>query len=135
VSPAGNASLVQTFSFGSASLNYNQGVSVAGGFGGSNNTLSVSGLLTLTTLLRNLLVVFGPTYTRSDPLLSQVPGQVNLWSVSMDLGATYQIARFVGAYGRYTFFVQRSGGSSDQADVDQNRVTFGLQFGYPINFD
>jgi hypothetical protein len=64
-----------------------------------------------------------------------VPGQVNLWSVSMDLGATYQIARFVGAYGRYTFFVQRSGGSSDQADVDQNRVTFGLQFGYPINFD
>jgi len=136
VSPAGNASLVQTFSFGYASLNYNQGVSVAGGFGGSNDTLSVSGLLVLTTLLRNLSVVFGPTYTRSDPLLSQVPGQINLWSVSMDLGATYQIARFVGAYGRYTFFVQRSsGGSSTQAAVDQNRVTFGLQFGYPINFD
>src|SRR4029453_11457206 len=64
VSPAGSASLVQQFRFGFASLNYNQGVSVAGGFGGSNNTLSVSGLLTLSTLLRDLFVVFGPTYTR-----------------------------------------------------------------------
>jgi hypothetical protein len=143
VSPAGNASLVQAFSFGSASLNYNQGVSVAGGFGGTNDTLSVSGLLTLSTLLRNLLVALGPTYTRSDPLLSQASGQHSLWTVSLSLGATYQITRFVSAYGSYVFFMQRSGGSSTQAsggsstqaDVDQNRVTFGLQFGYPINFD
>jgi hypothetical protein len=137
VSPAGNASLIQALSFGSASLNYNQGVSVAGGFGGTNNTLSVSGLLTLSTLLRNLLVVLGPSYTRSDPLLSQASGQLSLWTASLTLGATYQITRFVSAYGSYVFFVQRSGGSSSstQADVDQNRVTFGLQFGYPINFD
>jgi hypothetical protein len=136
VSPAGNASLVQAFSFGTASLNYNQGVSVAGGFGGSNNTLSLSGLLTLSTLLRNLLVVFGPTYYRSDPLFSQASGQSDLWSVTVNLGATYQIARYVSAFGGYTFFVQRSGGSSTQAAaVDQNRVRFGLQFGYPINFD
>jgi hypothetical protein len=135
VSPAGSASLVQQFSFGSASLNYNQGVSVAGGFGGSNNTLSASGLLTLSTLLRDLLVVLGPTYTRSDPLVSQASGQLSLWSVTLDLGATYQIASLVSAYGRYTFFLQRSGGSSTSAAVDQNRVRFGLQFGYPINFD
>src|SRR5262249_18715818 len=98
-------------------------------------TLTLSGLLTLTTLLRNLLVVLGPTYNRSDPLLSQAPGQSRLWSVSLNLGATYQIARFVSAYGGYVFFVQRSGGSSTQDNVDQNRVRFGLQFGYPINFD
>src|SRR5262249_14460288 len=97
VSPAGNASLIQAFSFGSASLNYNQGVSVAGGFGGSNDTLSVSGLLTLNTLLRNLVVVLGPAYNRSDPLLSQTAGQSRLWSVSLNLGANYQIARFVSA--------------------------------------
>jgi hypothetical protein len=141
VSPVGSAQLIQRFSFGSASLNYNQGVTVAGGFGGSNDTLNVSGLLTLSTLLRNLLVVLGPTYTRSDPLLSQIPGLSSVWAVSLDLGATYQITRFVSAYGKYSFFEQRSagsstGGSSTQAaDVDQNRVIFGLQFGYPINFD
>jgi hypothetical protein len=135
VSPAGTASLTQVFSFGSAGLYYNQGVSVAGGFGGSNDTLSLSGLVTLSTLLRNLAVVFGPSYSRSDPLVSQAPGQVSLWAVSLNLGATYQIARFVSAFGGYAFFVQRSGGSSTQANVDQNRVRFGLQFGYPINFD
>ena len=134
VSPAGSASLVQRLSFGSARLDYNQGVGVAGGFGGSNNNLSVSALLALNTLLRDLLVVAGPTYSRSDPLVSsQVGGQSNLWSVTFDLRATYQIVPLVVAFGSYTFFVQRSGGSG--ADVDQNRVRFGLQFGYPFNFD
>ncbi len=85
--------------------------------------------------------MLGPSYNRSDPLVSQAPGQFSLWSVSLNLGATYQIARFVSAFGGYTFFVQRSSGSSTlsgsstQANVDQNRVRFGLQFGYPINFD
>src|SRR5262249_34291881 len=113
---------------------YSQGVSVAGGFGGSNDTLNLSGLLTLSTLLRNLAVVLGPSYSRSDPLVS-APGRFNLWNVSLNLGATYQIARFVNAYGGCTFSVHRSGGSSTHANVDQNRVRFGLQFGYPINFD
>jgi hypothetical protein len=31
--------------------------------------------------------------------------------------------------------VQRAGTRSIAADVNQNRVRFGLQFGYPINFD
>jgi len=133
VSPAGSASLVQLLSFGSASLNYHQGTSVAGGFGGSNDTLSVSGLLTLNTLLRDLLVVGGPTYTRSDPLFSQV-NQFKLWSVSLDIRAIYRITPLLSAVGSYSFFLQRSGGPSN-ADVDQNRVRFGLQVGYPINFD
>src|SRR5262245_13122873 len=132
VSPAGSASLVQLLSFGSVRLDYNQGVSVAGGFGGSNNTLSVSGLLTLNTLLRNLLVVGGPTYSRSDPLFSQA-GQSALWSVSLDIRAIYRITPLLSAVGSYSFFLQRSGGSN--ADVDQNRVRFGLQVGYPFNFD
>jgi len=42
----------------------------------------------------------------------------------------------VALFGGYTFFRQRTGGSSStQLDADQNRVRFGLQFGYPINFD
>jgi len=123
VSPAGAASLVQVFSFGSASLNYNQGV-------------GVSATLTLSRLLRGLLVVVGPAYSRSESLSSQQRGQVDVWAASLGLGATYQIARFVSVFGGYTFLYQRTGGSSSrQVDVDQNRVKFGLQFGYPINFD
>ncbi len=136
VSPAASASLLQAFSFGSASLQYNTGVGVAGGFGGSNVTHSVSATLTLSSLLRGLLVAVGPTYHRSDSLSSRQSGQVDVWAVSLGLAATYQVARFVSVFGGYDFFFQRTGGSSStQSDVDQNRVRFGLQFGYPINFD
>jgi len=136
LSPAGSASLVQMFSFGSASLQYNQGVGVAGGFGGTTDTQSVSASLTLSTLLRGLFVTLGPAYTRSESLSSRQPGQVDVWGVSLALAATYQVARYVSVFGGYTFLLQRTGGSSStQFDVDQNRVRFGLQFGYPINFD
>jgi len=136
LSPSAAASLVQQFSFGSASLNYNQGIGVAGGFGGTTNTQSVSATLALSTLLKGLLVVLGPTYTRSESVSSRQGGQVDVWAASMSLAATYQIARLVSVFGGYTFLFQRTGGSSStQADVDQNVVRFGLQFGYPINFD
>jgi hypothetical protein len=136
VSPAGTASLVQVFSFGSASLQYNRGVSVAGGFGGTNNTQTVSGALTLSTLLRGLFVVLSPAYSTSESVSSRQAQQVNVESVTLSLGATYQIAQYAALFGGYTFLRQRTGGSSStQIDADQNRVRFGLQVGYPINFD
>ncbi|TMI24838.1 hypothetical protein E6H30_06415 [Candidatus Bathyarchaeota archaeon] len=67
---------------------------------------------------------------------SRQSGQVDVWAATLGLAATYQIARLVSVFGGYTFLFQRTGGSSStQADVDQNVVRFGLQFGYPINFD
>jgi hypothetical protein len=136
VSPAGTASLVQAFSFGSASLQYNQGVSVAGGFGGTTNTQTVSGTLALSTLLRGLFVLFTPSYSFSKSVSSRQTQQVDVSAVTVSLGATYQIAEYASLFGGYSFFQQRTGGSSTtQIDVDQNRVKFGLQFGYPFNFD
>jgi len=136
VSPAGTASLVQVLPFGSASLNYNRSVSVAGGFGGTNNTQTVSGTLTLSTLLRGLFVVLSPVYSTSESVGPRRAGQGDIEAVTLNLGATYQIAQYAALFGGYTFFRQRTGGSSStQVDVDQNRVRFGLQFGYPINFD
>jgi hypothetical protein len=70
-------------------------------------------------------------------LLSQASGQLSLWSASLNLGANYQITRFVSAYGSYVFFMQRSGGSSSTqaADVDQNTGSqSACSSGYPINF-
>jgi hypothetical protein len=136
VNPAATASLVQTFSFGSASLQYNQGISVAGGFGGTNNTKTASGTLALTSLLRNLVVMFSAVYSNSESVGSAETRSVDVNSVSVNLGATYQIARYTSLFGGYTFFWQRTGGSSsNQVDVDQNRVRLGVQFGYPFNFD
>ena len=134
VNPAGTVSLVQTFSFGSASLQYNRGVSVAGGFGGTNDTQTASGTLALTSLLRNLVVAFTAAYSHSESVSSAQPRSVDVNSVVANLVATYQVARYVSLFGGYTFFWQRTGGSSlNQVDVDQNRVRLGVQFGYPIN--
>ena len=138
VSPAANATLTQAFSFGSAGLQYTQGVGVGGGFGGTTNTQTVSAFLTISTLLRGLSVVFGAQYSRSDSLSGQQQQarQVDVWATGLNLGATYQIAPLLSVFGQYQFFLQRTGGSSStQVNVDQNRVLFGLRLGYPINFD
>jgi len=136
VSPAATVSLGQALRFGSASVQYTRGVSAAGGFGGTTDTQSVSGALTLSGLQRGLLVVFSPAYSIAESVSSQQTGQVDVKALTVNLGVTYQIARFVSVFGGYTFLQQRTGGASSvQGDVDQDRVRFGLQFGYPINFD
>jgi hypothetical protein len=136
VTPTGSVDLVQVFSFGSASLHYDRGISVAGGFGGTNDTQTASATLTLSTLLRGLFIVLSPRYTESESLSSAETRSVDVKSVTLYLGARYQVAQYVTAFGGYTFFWQRTGGSSaNQNDIDQNRVRVGLQFGYPINFD
>ena len=136
VSPAATASLVQGLAFGSASARYARSVSAAGGFGGTTDTQSVSGTLTLPTLRRGLLVVFDTTYSTAESVSPRQTDRVDVRALTLNLGVTYQIAAFASVFGGYMFFQQRTTGSSTlQIDADQNRVRFGLQFGYPINFD
>ncbi len=136
VSPAATASLVQGLAFGSASARYARSVSAAGGFGGTTDIQTISGTLTLPTLRRGLLVVFDTTYNTAESVSPRQTERVDVRSLTLNLGVTYQIASFASVFGGYTFFQQRTTGSSSvQFDADQNRVRFGLQFGYPINFD
>ena len=136
VSPAGSASLVQTLPFGSAGIHYERSVSAAGGFGGATNTQTASGTLTLSGLQRGLLIVFNPIYSVAESVSSRQTQSIDVRTFTLNLAATYQIARFASVFGGYTFFQQRTGRSSTtQLDIDQNRIRFGLQFGYPINFD
>ena len=136
VSPAATVSLVQALRFGSASVQYTRGVSVAGGFGGTTDAQSVSGTLALPALRRGLFVVLSPTYSTAESVSGRQTGHVDVRALTLNLGATYRIARSVSVFGGYTFFQQHTGGSSSvQIDADQDRLRFGVQFGYPINFD
>lgn len=135
VSPAGRASLVQTLSFGSVGLQYARTVAVAGGAGGTNDTQIISAALTLSSLVRGLIVVLNPSYTFSNPIGPTQPGQGDIKAFSLGLNAAYQIYQYVTLFGGYSFFYQRTDRPSTEPDVDQNRVRVGIQFGYPFNFD
>jgi hypothetical protein len=134
--PGGSASLVQTLQFGSASVQYTRGVTVAGGFGGTNETQRASATLAVTTLYQGLVVLFTPGYTESTSVRRQQNESVDVKVIELSLGAAYVIAQYTTLFAGYTFVHQRTGSTSiRQVDVDQNRVRFGLQFGYPFNFD
>jgi len=132
VTPVGAASLGQTLPFGSASIQYTRAVGVAGGLGGTNNTQIASATLIVSNWLQGLLVALSPSYTFSDQIGTSQPGQGDVKAFSLGLSALYQLAPFVNLFGGYSFFHQHG---SSVPDADQNRVRFGLQFGYPINFD
>ena len=80
--------------------------------------------------------MFNPIYSVAESVRSRQTQSIDVRTFTLNLAATYQIARFASVFGGYTFFQQRTGRSSTtQLDIDQNRIRFGLQFGYPINFD
>jgi hypothetical protein len=136
VSPTGSAGIVQILRFGSASLAYTSEVSVAGGFGGTNNTQTILGTLLINTLYPGLIVTFGPEYSIAKSITSAQGQTVDARSLTVNLGASYRLARYVNIFVGYTFYQQRTGSSSSiNLDADQNRVRVGLQFGYPININ
>lgn len=131
----GTLRLLQIFQIGSVSLEYTRGVSTAGGVGGTTQTDTVSGGLLLPSWYRGLIVAFTPTYRTATSLGGQ-GSEVDLKTLTVPLSVSYQLARYTSVFAEYTFFRQRSGTSSSaQAEVDQNSLRFGLQFGYPFNFD
>ena len=136
VTPAGSASLVQTLPFGSsASVRYTRAVTVAGGAGGTNDTQIASATLTVSGLARGLFIALSPSYTFADPIGPSRPGQGEIKAFSLGLAAAYQVYDYVTLFGGYSFFHQRTIRPSIDPDIDQNRVRFGLQLGYPISFD
>jgi hypothetical protein len=135
VSPAVTATLTWLQRWGSISLAYDRAIRAGAGQGGATDTQSFGGAVQVTTLARGLGVAFSPRYTISESE-EVARNRTDDKTLTLNLSATYQIARYVSLVGSYTFFNQRSsGGGADQADVDQNRVFLGLQFGYPISFD
>jgi len=136
VTPGGVASLTQAFRWGSAGLQYSRSVTAAGGFGGTADTQTVSAGLTLPTWERGLVVTFTPAYNIAKSVSRRQASQVDVKALTVPLAVSYQFARYMSVFAEYTFFQQRTGSaSSARTDVDQNRLRFGVQFGYPFNFD
>jgi hypothetical protein len=141
VFPAITAALQQRFSWGSATVQYDQAIGTAGGLGGPTEDQSLGATVQVDRLVRGLVVQFVPRYTRTRGTGND---SIDVDTVSLTLQARYEITRWMAAIAGYTFYLQRSGNTAvvtpagtvtTANDVDQNRVFVGLQFGYPITFD
>jgi len=139
LTPAITASYTQRTPFGSVSLTYDRSVGTASGLGGPTDNDLVSGYVTVTTLLRGLTVQFLPRYSN---VQSPNSDRVDIRALTLALAATYRITDWVSVIAGYQFFHQRSDstalssiGTPIANDADQNRLFFGLTFGYPIKFD
>ena len=139
VTPAVAAAYRQRFSFGAVGLSYDKSIGTAGGLGGTTDNQLISGYVDVTTLLRGLVVQFIPRYSIVE---SPNSNRVDVKSFTAALQATYRLTAWMSLIGGYQFFHQRSdstlvttSGTALANDADQNRVFFGVQFGYPIRFD
>jgi hypothetical protein len=144
ITPSASARIIKQMSWGSMSAFYDRAIGTSGGFGGLSDNQTIGGNITVSTLLRGLYLDLSPRYSMTKTTgASRSNSDINTLTVT--LTARYQIARYIGLVGGYSYLHQTgsgngntgtsgTSGTSNDVDVDQNRVTFGIQFGYPINF-
>jgi hypothetical protein len=139
VTPAVTASYRQRLPFGAVGLSYDRAIGTAGGLGGTTENQLIAGFVDVTRVARGLTVQLLPRYS----IVESTSGdRVDVQSFTAALQATYRVASWISLIGGYQFFRQRSAstvfsnaGTTIANDADQNRVFFGVQFGYPIRFD
>ena len=139
VTPAVTASYGQRVWFGSVGVAYDRSVGTAAGLGGPTDNDLVTAYVNITTLTRGLTVTLFPRYSI---VKSPNSDRIDIKAFTASLQVTYRLTDWVSVVGGYQFFHQRSDstavstlGNPIATDADQNRVFFGIQFGYPIRFD
>jgi hypothetical protein len=128
ITPAVRAVLDQAFKTGSLLVGYER-IVTAETIGITDRQIAFASLR-LSGLLRGFALTITPRYTHADEEIEGDGRLVDTFSVNV--GATYQIARSIALIASYTFFAQRE---DDVEDIDQNGLFLGLQYAYPINFD
>jgi predicted porin len=128
IRPAVSATLAQLFKFGSVRIGYRRAVIAEGD--GPAEEQSVFASLIVPTLVRGLQFSFTPRYSMIERDLTR-DETTDRNVLTLNLRATYQLARNISLIGSYTFFKQTE---DRQGDIDQNRVFFGIQYAFPINF-
>lgn len=138
VTPSVTASLRQRTGWGEVGLDATQFVGIAGGLGGTTVNRALGGFAQLTTLLKGLTVEIAPRYSS----VESRDDRIDTRSFTLPLFTTYRLTSWLALVASYAFFRQRvdktitsATGTPLASDVDQNRVSVGLQVGYPIRFD
>lgn len=137
VTPTVRASLRQRRAWGAVGLDYTRAVGTAGGLGGTTDNQSIGAVVELTTLMKGLTVELGPRYA----LIESPDDRIDVRTFTLPLTAVFRVNAWLSLVGSYRFLHQRSDsrlttvGAALANDVDQNRVSIGLQVGYPIRFD
>ena len=147
ITPSVNARITKEMLWGFMGAFYDRSIGTSGGFGGLSDNQTFGANITVTTLVRGLFLDLSPRYSITKTTgASRSNSDIDALTVA--LNARYQIARYVGLIAGYQLLHQTgsgnrqtgsgnrstSGTSNNANDIDQNRVTFGVQFGYPINF-
>jgi hypothetical protein len=136
VTPALTASLEQQLPGGLASVLYDRAVGTAGGLGGTTDNQLVSVRLLLPSLVEKLQFDVSGRYATFD---SATGGTLEVRVASVALQATYRFTTWLSAMASYAWLRQRtrSGvgthGEPLASEVDQNRILFGLEIGYPLH--
>ncbi len=131
VTPAIRVGLDRTFRAGSLTLGYDRAVTAESVGVTDRQTIFVS--LRLLTLYRGLELSLTPQYTIADEDLEDSARDRKTEVLTVSVGASYQVARSISLLASYVFYRQEQDGR--RGTIDQNRVFFGLQYGYPINFE
>lgn len=136
--PVVSANLRQRFQWGSAGVDYSQYIGTAGGLGGTTVNQSFGATAQVITLLKGLVVDVGPRFS----WVKSHDNRIDVRSFTLPVRATWRFTAWAAAVASYSFFYQRvertilsPSGIPLANDVDQNRVTVGLEFGYPIRFE
>lgn len=138
VTPYVFASLTQRMRWGDVRGYYTRYVGTAGGLGGTAIHDSVGAVVSVSALLRGLVIEAGPRWSQSESR----DDRIDIDSITVPITLTYRFAPWVALVAAYQFFHQRSDsrvltseGFAVAADADQNRVAIGLQFGYPVRIE
>jgi hypothetical protein len=143
LTPSVIASLVLRMRWGAMGVDYSHLVGTSGGLGGTARTHSAGAFVQVATWIRGLLIEVAPRYSRVESSGSVEDGnRIDVTSFTLPLQVVYRINEYVSLVGAYQFFHQRSDsriitstGIAAATDVDQNRLSVGVRFGYPIKFD
>jgi predicted porin len=125
VRPAVAAQLTWRFRFGSLGAGYSQRFTSSSI--GLTGRQSFFASLVARGVVRGLLVDLTPVYS----MYTDVNDDSKTRTITLRLGATYQLAANIALIGHYTLFNQRTDGRTTD---DENRVFLGLQYAFPINF-
>jgi hypothetical protein len=129
ITPAVAAGLTQTFKFGTVGVGYDRAVTAE--TVGLSDRQSFFASIAVPTLVRGLQFGFTPYYSIVDQDITN--NNTTIKVLTLNLRATYQIARNISLIGSYTYFHQINDTGRSSEEIDQNRVFLGVQYAFPIN--